>query len=387
MPPRHDKNQGLFQHADKSWGIDCYIFGKRVRRKVGTLMEARKEYQRLKAEEQSGRVKISPRTVRRKNLGDWIDIYLIGRPGKTNHYFAERWREMVGEMLPENLTVTALRIWVARQVENGKAASSIHREIDVLSAIYTEAIRSKEIHAHESPFADIKALNLPKINNLREVCFEPAQLLRLREAMGEFWWPYMEFSLLTGIRFGSMAKLQWDDIDWIHEVAMLWTPKRGFRQPVPLSTRALELLFEQKQKQAVEYPDCPWCWPSRRGKQLHKDNFRNKVWRPAFNRVGLDEATWHDTRHTTASLMVRGDEGLYTVQQALGQSDNRTTERYAYLGMSKVREAFGRVGEMLAQKLGIVQNRASAGTAELPKTVHSGVHNPENSGPKPGKPE
>ena len=48
-PPRHNKDQGLCRYEDGAWGVDAYVGGRRVRRKVGGKRAARDELARLKA--------------------------------------------------------------------------------------------------------------------------------------------------------------------------------------------------------------------------------------------------------------------------------------------------------------------------------------------------
>lgn len=334
MPPRHDKDQGLCQYADGIWGIDCYLFGRRVRRRVGGKKEAREELARLKTEEKTGRIDIIPRSVKRKRLEEWIDAYTTMAKGETNQLYARMWKGFLGHLLPEDFTFLEVRTWTAKQIEGRVAPASIHRKLAVLRAVYNLAIRSGEIKATDSPFLDSKALALPKVNNLREHLFSDGQIRGLVDRMG-FFWPYAEFSLLTGVRFGSLAKLRWEDIDWEREFAMCWSTKNGYRQPIPLTKRAMDILHLQRER----FPESPWCFPSERGNQLNRNNFRNRVWRPAFASVGLKEATWHDIRHNTASRLVQAGEELYTVQRVLGQFDGRMTQRYAHLGMGKLRAA------------------------------------------------
>ena len=50
-PPRHNRDQGLARYEDGAWGVDAYIGGRRVRKKVGGKQAARDELARLKHEE------------------------------------------------------------------------------------------------------------------------------------------------------------------------------------------------------------------------------------------------------------------------------------------------------------------------------------------------
>lgn len=57
-PPRHSRMQGICKYPDGSYGVDAYIAGRRVRKKVGGLEAARNELARLKAEELRGRSRV-----------------------------------------------------------------------------------------------------------------------------------------------------------------------------------------------------------------------------------------------------------------------------------------------------------------------------------------
>jgi len=54
-------------------------------------------------------------------------------------------------------------------------------------------------------------------------------------------------------------------------------------------------------------------------------------WNRAGKRVGVRVKMYEGTKHSSASAAVQAGESLYRVQQALGHSDSRSTERYAKL--------------------------------------------------------
>jgi site-specific recombinase XerD len=47
----------------------------------------------------------------------------------------------------------------------------------------------------------------------------------------------------------------------------------------------------------------------------------------------------HDLRHQFASFLVNGGRTLYEVQQILGHSDAKVTQRYAHLSTKTLQEA------------------------------------------------
>jgi site-specific recombinase XerD len=68
---------------------------------------------------------------------------------------------------------------------------------------------------------------------------------------------------------------------------------------------------------------------------------------PRFERqlaeAGCHRITFHDLRHTAASMMVMSGMALRTVQQQLGHSTIAITERYAHLAPSFVNDEVERL--------------------------------------------
>ena len=64
-----------------------------------------------------------------------------------------------------------------------------------------------------------------------------------------------------------------------------------------------------------------------------------KVWTRLRNKAGLPHLRLHDLRHTYASLPGEQRKDLYEVQQILGHSDAKVTERYAHLSSKTLQDA------------------------------------------------
>ena len=64
-----------------------------------------------------------------------------------------------------------------------------------------------------------------------------------------------------------------------------------------------------------------------------------KVWTRLRNAAGLPHLRMHDLRHSYASFLVNGGRTLYEVQQILGHSDAKVTERYAHLSKKTLQDA------------------------------------------------
>lgn len=164
---------------------------------------------------------------------------------------------------------------------------------------------------------------------------------RLVNAMPAHWQDPARFSLLTGVRQGTLRALrrQWISRDMI--VIPGSHTKSGRTLPLPLSTHALDVVDRQPIREHVfTRPD---------GSPLGR--MEHKVWKKVLKRSGVEDFRWHDIRHTWASwMMMTGEVTLYELQQLGDWSTPAMVQRYAHLAPDYLR--------------GVV-DRASA---ELPRT-------------------
>ncbi len=65
--------------------------------------------------------------------------------------------------------------------------------------------------------------------------------------------------------------------------------------------------------------------------------------RKAMNRSGFEDMTFHDLRHSSASMMINNDVSLYTVGAVLGHKDQRSTKRYSHLSVNTLAKAIGKI--------------------------------------------
>lgn len=84
-----------------------------------------------------------------------------------------------------------------------------------------------------------------------------------------------------------------------------------------------EILAEQR---LARLPGVRLVFPSPSGKRWDNDSFNQRVLKPALKAANLpSEVTFHDLRHTFASLMIAADTHPKTLQALLGHRDIRVT--------------------------------------------------------------
>ena len=145
--------------------------------------------------------------------------------------------------------------------------------------------------------------------------------------------------LFTGARSSEIAGLRWD---WIRGTrAVLPDSKTGPKAiQLPPPARAVLACLPRKGR---------FVFPNKAGTGPMTD--LGLRWQKLRDLAGLRDVRIHDCRHTFASHAVMSGLDLYTVGRLLGHADVASTERYAHLADSHVREAAGRIGAIVNEAM------------------------------------
>ncbi|MCB0536013.1 MAG: site-specific integrase [Bacteroidetes bacterium] len=143
------------------------------------------------------------------------------------------------------------------------------------------------------------------------------------------------FSCLTGLRWGDIEKLQWQEIQHSKELGYyirFRMAKTNGVETQPISDEARNLLGEAKE-----------------GKSKIFTGFKYGNWNKTLLRDWLDQAgitkhiTFHCARHTYATLQLTLGTDIYTVSKLLGHKNLSTTEIYAKVINEKKVEAANKI--------------------------------------------
>lgn len=154
-----------------------------------------------------------------------------------------------------------------------------------------------------------------------------------------------QLSLHTGMRAGEIFALRGEHIDLREGIIRIVEPKSG-ESRVAYMSKVVRRMMESIRPKRGE-----WVFPSRNGTQRTEvpDTFERAVAELGLNDLledARDKVVFHTLRHTFASWLVSEGVPLRTVQELLGHSTIRMTERYAKLAPDKKKEA-ARVLNML----------------------------------------
>jgi integrase len=170
------------------------------------------------------------------------------------------------------------------------------------------------------------------------------------------------FAALSGLRQGELFALRDSNVDLADGAVVVdssayrgrasRTKTKSGRRRVYLSSVARLTLREQLLARKPNPNGLVFPAPS--GSIWQKDNFMSRVFRPAVKRAGLGGLTFHDLRHTCASLMIAAGANPLEVASQLGHKDARLVlQRYGHL--------YPGASARAAQRLDAITSRADVG--------------------------
>lgn len=142
------------------------------------------------------------------------------------------------------------------------------------------------------------------------------------------------FLISTGCRLNEALASKWSLVDRVNRVFRIEAinSKSKRVRSVPLNDSALEVLDQLDTEGKHEHLFI--------NKQTGKPYVTiMKVWTRLREKAGLPHLRIHDLRHQFASFLVNSGHSLYLVQQVLGHSNPKVTERYAHLSSKTLQEA------------------------------------------------
>ena len=175
----------------------------------------------------------------------------------------------------------------------------------------------------------------------------------------------------TGMRRGELLGLQWGDIDLDDTFPtirvrrtltrkgtgyVLGEPKtKKSRRTVRLTPQAVEVLRTHRARQAQEklrmgslYGDQSLVFAGNGGGLINPSNLRQRSFAPLLERAGLPRITFHDLRHTCASLLFQKNVHPKLVQELLGHASVAITlDTYSHVLPGMGSEAADAIGEAL----------------------------------------
>ena len=255
---------------------------------------------------------IQPSTMR--NYVSRLDIHLL--PAFGRHRLTELTNNQIGQ-------------WVANQYKSGTGAVTLKQCMGLMKLILNSAIYDGRLARNPA-----QGIKLPKAMKAEKKALTFNELRALASECGEYQTLTL-FAGMTGMRWGELNALVGSDVNLLKRTVkvnksysegkkgekILSGTKTHQAREIPLAKELLPLVEKQLQLGGADTP----LFQSANGKPLQYNNFMSRIFKPAVKRAGLEGVSFHNLRHTAASLLIHSGAPVTTVAGILGHASTQMT--------------------------------------------------------------
>lgn len=329
-------------------------------------------------------------TVRKRGKGFWVDFSFnklrYSKKSPDNSFHGAKAYELLlrqklarGEPLDENkveirytFKVLAWQ-WCDVYVKNNNKQSEIGNKQSILKSSlipyfgnkYIEQINSYDVEKFKNYLLNDYELSPKSINNRLSTlsrCLKSAiewemmskmpiiKLLKVPQQKFDFlttkeseilinasngnWSNMILLALQSGLRFGEIIALRWEDINFDEEILTVnknivrgveVSPKSNKIRVVPLTSKVINMLKEREKS-------CEYIFHDENNNPLKYGNCLRHLHK-ICKETGLRQVGWHILRHSFASNLASKNNSIVAIKELLGHSDIRTTMRYSHINI------------------------------------------------------
>lgn len=283
-------------------------------------------------------------------VGEWLDKWTAEYALHLSNTTQRNYKAVLGacdaisDFPLRVLKPEAVQAMYAQWQKDGTKASTIKTRHNVLHSVFEQAVKLELIA--RNPIHNV-IVPRQETHEVRALTDKECEIL-LREAQGTALRMPLLLALNTGMRRGEILALRWDRIreDRIEIVGSVEEgippkvkePKtKSSRRTVTIPNFVVVALKNHRLEQDVErlrsgadWHDLGLVFPDRRGHLQHPTSFSIAMVR-LFKRCGVD-ASFHATRHTHATELMRLGFSPKVVQERLGHSSiTLTMDTYSHV--------------------------------------------------------
>ncbi len=280
-------------------------------------------------------------------LREYAEYLTLSRQLSTNSvraYTADL-RGMVAALdcPPGDVTLQALRLWLAELMETGAASSTIQRRVSAVRGFFAWCDEQSFIDA--DPAARLRSpkrtRRLPVVPGRRNV---EESILSTEARAGEGPLAVRDVAMLEvlyggGIRVAELCGLDLQDIDEEHGTLRV-VGKGDKERSVPLGAPARRALTAWRTVRPLiaGATSADALFVGARGGRIDPRVVRRMV--HEATRAGGSEVAPHGLRHAMATHLLEGGADLRSVQEILGHASVATTQLYTHVSAERLRAAF-----------------------------------------------
>lgn len=274
----------------------------------------------------------------------------------------------IGRVKLASLKAGHIQAMLSEMRREGYATGTARRTSAVLGSALNQAVKWQLLQA--SPMSGVDA---PKASQSSATGRDALTLKQTRQlfAAAKAWrggrlHPALVLAVSTGMRQGEMLGLRWDDFNpergtltvrrTLHREKDGWSygpTKGGKDRTLEIDDRLVALLREHRKRQledrmkAPQWTETGHIFTTLEGKPIHRAVLYQSFKR-LLRREDLPDITFHELRHTCATILAERGAHPNTVQLILGHADVGTTLRqYTHAWPGQTRDAATALGDVL----------------------------------------
>lgn len=331
---------GVIRKRGKTWYVDYMLQGKRVVKAIGRSKQiARLVLSDIEVKIAKGRAGFF---VTDKKLSDYIPQFLSYIRVHVKPSTAKRYIQIIKHLSDFLDTLEDLPIKLSQItppiIEQYKLyrlkfikPQTVNYELTCLHHLFRYAVEMKYIQSN--PTQDIKKIRKPQRKTPRFLTKEEIASLLTKCSLSLS--NIVRVLLNTGMRWGELRNLEWDDIDWntkqIHiGIKKDWSPKGGERK-IPMNDVVISIIKSFPKREN-------FIFTTKTGSRVRQQGTW-MAFKLACQRAKIDNATLHTLRHTFASHLIMAGVDLVSVSKLLGHKDISTTMIYSHLSSDHLQQA------------------------------------------------
>jgi integrase len=302
--------------------------------------------ERYRINSSGGSVVTKPKSVQRGNLlllslwDAWVDTLDLAPSTKADHY------EMVRRMIVKQGSLKAKDATWLPLFKETLSPATFNKRLGYLKKCLTWAI-NEDLVTGKNPYLSIKPMkSVPKADRVKP--FSKAEVQIIVDAFRTHYPEYdsfVRFLFLTGVRTGEAIALQWKHVEFEYLQIKICeslsidkagngyqrirkSTKTGTTHYLPMSDALSGLLssiaLSEPNPEALVFPG-----PT--GQHIDPGRFRQHIWKPLLEKVGIEYRNPYQTRHTLLTHAVMDPNiGVLGAAKLAGHKDSRmVTQNYA----------------------------------------------------------
>jgi integrase len=196
----------------------------------------------------------------------------------------------------------------------------------------------------------VRSIKKPKVGKGKTRFFDLEEIQKIKtaceESKSDLLFSIFTIALHTGMRRGEILSLQWEDVDFKNRELHLPTSKNGEPRDVPMSNEVFGVLTELAAKKRADISGLVFPSPYNPKRPIDIVS----AWRRTLKKAGIQDATFHTTRHTACSYLAQLGISPILIARIVGHRDSKTTDRYTHAVKEHTRAAMDKLEALIEGK-------------------------------------